>query len=107
VPDQKGTGRNHHHGRAPDGKSVRLDAEHLPHKTYESANQVGQALCIEHSITADMDDGQSLPPYIDDGIIWWRVCRLPGNRTLWRRLFISSSSARPGAALPEDRSHAP
>jgi hypothetical protein len=45
-------------------------------------------LCIEHIATVDMDDGQSLPPYIDDGIVWWRVCRLPGSRTLWRRIYL-------------------
>jgi len=106
VPDQKGTGRYHHHGRAPNGDGVRLGAEHLPNKTYESANQVS-ALCIEHVATVDMDDGQSLPPYIDDHIIWCRVRRLPGSRTLWRRLFVSSSSVTPGAASSEDQSRAP
>jgi hypothetical protein len=25
---------------------------------------------IEHLVTADMDDGQPLPPYIDDDVIW-------------------------------------
>jgi hypothetical protein len=44
-----------------------------------------------------MDDGQSLPPYIDDGIVWCRVRRLPGSRTLWRRIFLRNSSADAGA----------
>jgi hypothetical protein len=32
--------RNHHRGRAPAGKSVRLDAEHLPHKSFRTTRQV-------------------------------------------------------------------
>jgi hypothetical protein len=109
VPDQKGTGRHHHqYGRAPDGKIVRLDPEQFPHKAYDSAKQVScrPALCIELVETVDMDDGQPLPPLIEDAAVWHVVGRA-GSRTLWRRLFLSSSSVTPGAASPEDQSRAP
>ena len=42
-------------------------------------------LAIEHTITADLDDGQLLPPFIEDGLVW-RVVRRADGRTLWRRL---------------------
>lgn len=59
-----------------------------------------RTLCIEHSITADMADGQSLPPYTDDGVVWHVVRRIDG-RTLWRRIFLSSSS--PVSAVTDRR----
>jgi hypothetical protein len=53
------------------------------------------ALCIEHCVTADMADGQSLPPLIEDGVVWHAVHRADGC-TIWRRLFLSPSpSASP------------
>jgi hypothetical protein len=47
-------------------------------------------LVIEHIVTADMADGQPLPPFIEDGCAWHLVRRADG-RTLWRRIFLSSS----------------
>jgi hypothetical protein len=48
---------------------------------------MGAGLIIEYTTTADMPDGQSLPPFIDeDGAVWCAVCRLPGARTRWRRI---------------------
>jgi hypothetical protein len=44
-------------------------------------------ICIEHAVTADMADGQPLPPLIEDGVVW-RVVRHVDGHTLWRRLFI-------------------
>jgi hypothetical protein len=46
-------------------------------------------LAIEHAVTADMDDGQPLPPLIVDGVVWRVVRRWPGNRTQWRRLWLA------------------
>jgi hypothetical protein len=49
----------------------------------------GAGLIIEHTTTADMPDGQSLPPFIDkDVAIWHAVDRLPGGYTRWRRIRI-------------------
>jgi hypothetical protein len=62
------------------------------------------ALNVEHTITADMADGQPLPPLIEDGILW-RVVRRAGGRTHWRRLFLSSP-VTPGAASSGDQSRA-
>ena len=45
-------------------------------------------LVVEYAVTVDMDDGQPLPPYVDDGI-WRIVRRLPGNRTRWRRIRLA------------------
>jgi hypothetical protein len=53
-------------------------------------------LVIEHSTTADMPDGQALPPFIDDGGVWHLVRRADGH-TLWRRISITSA---PASALP-------
>jgi hypothetical protein len=52
-------------------------------------------LAVEYAVTADMEDGQPLPPLIVDGIVWGVVRRLPGNRTRWRRLWLAEQiSAR-------------
>jgi hypothetical protein len=57
------------------------------------------ALCIEHAVTVDMDDGQPLPPLIEDGSTWHLVHRADG-RTLWRRLLLSSSPVIDWRAAP-------
>jgi hypothetical protein len=46
-----------------------------------------QALFVEQACTADMEDGQPLPPLIEDSCVWHVVRRSKG-RTLWRRLFF-------------------
>jgi hypothetical protein len=55
----------------------------------ESASCATPALCIEHSVTVDMADGQPLPPLIENGVVW-RVVRRANGRTIWRRLFLTS-----------------
>ena len=50
-------------------------------------------LVIQHAVTHDMEDGQSLPPIIEDGVIWHVVRRTDGCTT-WRRLFLSPFSRR-------------
>ena len=47
------------------------------------------SVIIEYVDTGDMADGQPLPPYIDDGVVWGVVRRLPNNRTRWRRIRLS------------------
>jgi hypothetical protein len=42
-------------------------------------------IAIDHVVTADMDDGQPLPPFIEDGVVWC-VVRRRYRRTLWRRI---------------------
>ena len=51
---------------------------------------------IDYTITADMPDGQPLPPYCD-GAVWHVVRQLPGGSTLWRSISIRAS-ARPPAS---------
>jgi hypothetical protein len=53
------------------------------------------SVIVEYVDTADMADGQSLPPYIDDGVVWQVVRHLPDNRTRWRRIRLSSQSSQP------------
>jgi hypothetical protein len=53
---------------------------------------VTPALIIEYATTADMEDGQALPPLILDGAIWHIVRRMAGH-TLWRRIFLADSGA--------------
>jgi hypothetical protein len=70
--------------------------------SHASASSKTPALCIEHSVTANMDDGQPLPPLIEDGF-GWHVVRRAGSHTLWRRLFLSSSPVTDGRAAPGDQ----
>lgn len=55
----------------------------------ESASCATPALRIEHSVNADMADGQPLPPLIEDGVVW-HVVRRANGRTTWRRLLLTS-----------------
>jgi hypothetical protein len=65
--------------------------QHFPNTaSHASASSETPALCIKHSVTADMDDGQPLPPFIEDGCAWHLV-RRADSRTLWRRIFLSFS----------------
>jgi hypothetical protein len=43
-----------------------------------------------------MDDGQPLPPLIEDGVAW-HVVRRANGRTIWRRLFLKPSPVTAGA----------
>jgi hypothetical protein len=55
-------------------------------------SRLGAFLIIECVDTADMPDGQSLPPYNDvDGAFWRVVRRLPSGYTRWRRIHIQPS----------------
>jgi hypothetical protein len=36
-----------------------------------------------------MDDGQPLPPFIEDGVVW-NVVRRADGRTIWRRLYLKT-----------------
>jgi hypothetical protein len=74
-----------------------------------AASRSSPALAIEHIVTADMADGQPLPPFIEDGCAWHLVRRADG-RTLWRRIFLSSSSVSPvidWRTTPGDQAEAP
>jgi hypothetical protein len=55
-----------------------------------SASSATPALCIEHSVTVDMADGQPLPPLVEDGVVW-HVVRRANGRTMWRRLLLTSA----------------
>jgi hypothetical protein len=61
-------------------------------------------LAIDHVITADMDDGQPLPPFIEDGVIWCVVRRQHG-RTLWRRILLTTE--QPGTVTLDAGPHSP
>jgi hypothetical protein len=46
---------------------------------------------IERCETADMDDGQPLPPFHDQGVIW-RVVSRSNGRTIWQRVLPAVQS---------------
>ena len=46
-------------------------------------------IAIGHVTTADMDDGQPLPPFVEDGVAWCVVRRQHGC-TLWRRITLQT-----------------
>jgi hypothetical protein len=49
------------------------------------------SLRIDHVVTADdpLDGQPVLPGFADDGTYWACVTRLPGGRTLWRRICLA------------------
>jgi hypothetical protein len=49
-----------------------------------------------------MDDGQALPPLIEDNVVWQVVHRADG-RTIWRRLFLKPSPDTEWRAAPGDQ----
>jgi hypothetical protein len=67
-----------------------------------SASSATPALCIEHAVTADMANGQPLPPYIEDGVVW-HVVRRANGRTTWRRIFLSPSPVTDWRTAPGDQ----
>jgi hypothetical protein len=50
----------------------------------------GVGLIIEHTTTVDMPDGQPLPPYINDDVVWHVVDRADA-RTRWRRISLAEN----------------
>jgi hypothetical protein len=53
------------------------------------------ALTVDYATTADMADGQPLPPYIDDdGAVWRIVRRLPDARTCWCRIRLAGQTTK-------------
>jgi hypothetical protein len=70
---------------------------HTPHRCDPTADSTpadpGVRLIVELIKTADMPDGQPLPPHFDDDAIWRIVRHLPGARTLWRRVRLSSKTS--------------
>jgi len=52
---------------------------------------------IEHTTTADMEDGQALPPFWD-GNAWHVVRRFPNQQTLWRRISLQTTQQGSAAA---------
>jgi hypothetical protein len=66
---------------------------------------VAPTLCVELFTTADMPDGQPLPPVDHDDIVWV-VAHRAGGTTLWRKIFLSSAAgwrAASGASSKERR----
>jgi hypothetical protein len=91
VRSLKGTGRDHV-GRARNGGCSNWEPEHLPNKPFHSSIQVcaRQWLAIEHAVTADMADGQPMPPLIEDGLVWHMV-RRADEHTFWRRIILQAT----------------
>jgi hypothetical protein len=49
-------------------------------------------MLIEYIDTVDLDDGSPvLPGFVDDGIYWACVARLPNARTRWRRISLAET----------------
>jgi hypothetical protein len=65
------------------------------------------SIIVEYVDTADMADGQPLPPYIDDGVVWRVVRRLPDSRTRWRCIRLSSQSSQPSRRRTDSVGSAP
>jgi hypothetical protein len=58
-----------------------------------AVNRREPSLTIEYATTADMDDGQPLPPFIEGGIPW-RVVMRAGGHTTWCRNAQPHSKTR-------------
>jgi hypothetical protein len=63
------------------------------------AGAICPTLVIERAVTADMDDGQPMPPFIDDGVVW-HVARRANGRMLWRRIALQPNALPSAAARP-------
>jgi hypothetical protein len=65
---------------------------------WRSTAQFGP-LRIGYVVTVDEFDGRPVPPgFITDDTVWSLVKRLPGDRTLWRRIEVLKSLTTPEAA---------
>ena len=65
---------------------------------WRSTAQFGP-LRIEYVVTLDEFDGRPIPPsFVTDDIRWGLVARLPGDRTLWRRIELLQLLTTPEAA---------
>ena len=61
---------------------------------------------IEYAITDDLADGTPvLPGFINDGIFWALVARLPNGRTRWRRIYLQQNMVRPLGVADETVKH--
>ena len=67
---------------------------HTPHRCDPATDckptDPGVGLIIEHTTTVDMPDGQPLPPYINDDVVWHVVDRADA-RTRWRRISLAEN----------------
>lgn len=67
---------------------------HTPHRcdpaTDSTPTDPGVGLIIEHTTTVDMPDGQPLPPWINDDVVWHVVDRADA-RTRWRRISLAEN----------------
>lgn len=88
-----------------------MPRQHFYNRTATSFISGWTTLVIEHVITPDdpCDGGPVVPGIIniDDDAFWARVRCLPGHRTLWRRIFISSPVAEWRAASGDLKQRAP
>jgi hypothetical protein len=64
------------------------------------------AIRIEHAITDDLPDGTPvLPGFVNDGIFWALVARLPDGRTRWRRICLQPNAVLPIGVADETVNH--
>ena len=82
-----GAGGDHHRGHPRNGNAGLNwgSRQSLPDKTSRPSCQ----LAIKYAVTADMADGQALPPFIEDNVVWHVVRRADGP-TLWRRISLTN-----------------
>jgi hypothetical protein len=64
-----------------------MDNYNFPHKKSTPISRV----VFDHTTTVDMDDGQALPPFLEDNHVWHIVRRREG-RTLWRRIYPTTET---------------
>jgi hypothetical protein len=60
-------------------------------------------IAIEYATTADMDDGQPLPPFIEDAVTWCVVRRQRGG-TIWRRIILQTTKQLDAVTLDDGMS---
>jgi hypothetical protein len=94
------------------GKSaVRIPHNSPPRATSRPAAQAAHhidepPLLIEHVVTADDFDGAPVVPgFIDDGILWACIRRLPNHMTLWCRIILQATKQPDTATLDDGLSN--
>jgi hypothetical protein len=76
------------------------------HRPWQGSPRAYGVLQIEHATTHDLPDGAPvLPGFVNDGIFWARVARLPDGRTRWRRISVHKNMVRPLGVQDETVNH--
>jgi hypothetical protein len=88
--------------RDTQGRHRRSAARSICWQIQQHSLRAPAMILIEHQTTADMDDGQALPPFWD-GNTWHVVRRFPNQKTLWRRIDLTITGQASSSGKPRNK----